>query len=226
MKDKPDKVTESKYHLYFQESLLWYNSKYLRPIYQNSLYLILNIITIILLFVLMMTIITLLPITKDVEYIIQTKNNQKGTIRYLNNNKYSYTQQVAKILLENYVINMEQYDYDNLQQQFEYIFLNSNQNVYNIFKENMSLKNPNSLINLLKNNYKQEITLLDYQMINNNEVIITFKKEIIGNNITKYENKIYNAYIKYWISNIEKHKENKTNFQVLNYKSSLLQSKN
>lgn len=167
-----DKINESIKALkesgeYFSDSIRWYERKYLYVIAERSYLILLSIIFIVGLIISYYNINNLLPMNKKVEFAIFTDNSLDYYSRILKlqqKDDLNTEELIAKYLINYYVIMRENYDFNNLKEQEEYIKNNSSKQAFKNFKNYMSLTNVNSPILVFQKRIKKsiKITSIDF----------------------------------------------------------------
>ncbi|AFB26018.1 MULTISPECIES: virB8 family protein [spotted fever group] len=214
---------------YFIDARKWYNFKYILPFSHRSLLLLICTIFTLLLTLVCININILLPINKKVNYLIKDDAEKQAAIT---NTKHStlvkpYTS-IANIMLQNYVNQREEYNYDILKEQFTFIKNASTRIVYMQFANFMNIDNPLSPVIRYQKLYSRSINILSIKNINDNEAVVTFESLAKNSTDAILENMVWEARIGFIMDSISTNTspDMPFNFTVTSYKLKLLRNKN
>jgi len=197
---------------YFIDARKWYNFKYILPLSHRSLLLLICTIFTLLFTLICINIDILLPINEKVSYLIKDNAEKQATVT---NTKHSSLANpyisVANIMLQNYVKQREEYNYDILKEQFTFI-------------KNAST----SIVIRYQKLYRRSINILSITNINDNEVVVTFESLAKNSMGEILENMLWEARIGFIMDSIGINTSPDTafNFTVTSYKLKLLRNKN
>ncbi|AFC74030.1 virB8 family protein [Rickettsia montanensis] len=214
---------------YFIDARKWYNFKYILPLSHRSLLLLICTIFILLLTLICININMLLPINKKVSYLIKDDGEKQATVT---NTKHSTLANpyisVANIMLQNYVNQREEYNYDVLKEQFTFIKNASTSIVYMQFANFMNIDNPLSPVMRYQKLYRRSINILSTKNINDNEAVVTFESLAKNSTGAILENMVWEARIGFIMDSISTSISPGMpfNFTVTSYKLKLLRNKN
>ncbi|WP_342169905.1 VirB8/TrbF family protein [Rickettsia endosymbiont of Seladonia tumulorum] len=214
---------------YFSDARKWYSFKYVVPLSSRSLLLLACATFTLLLTIICINIDVLLPIKEKISYLIKSGTEKQATIT---NTKESALRDpygsVANIMLKNYVLQREEYNYDLLKQQFVFIKNSSTSIVYMQFANFMNIDNPLSPVMRYQKLYRRSINITSIQNINNNEVAVTFESLAKNSAGEVLENMLWEAKIGYIMDSIGANLPPNApfNFTVTSYKLKLLKDKN
>lgn len=214
---------------YFSDARKWYSFKYVMPLSSRSLLLLACAIFTLLLTIICINIYVLLPINQKISYLIKFSTEKQAIIT---NTKESTLldpyASVANIMLKNYVLQREKYNYDLLKQQFVFIKNSSTSIVYMQFANFMNIDNPISPVIRYQKLYRRSISITSIQNINNNEVVVTFESLAKNSAEEVLENMLWEAKIGYIMDSIGANllPNSPFNFTVTSYKLKLLKDKN
>lgn len=185
---------------YFDEARKWYSELYLYCITERSLYFYFFIIVSITFSISIFSLYSVFPLhnsipvfkfvtPKDIDYI--------SRIKPLNPNKKTdpYTA-VAQYLIENYLIQKESYNYNNIKQQNLFILNNSSRSIYRTHQNYINLSNANSPLLIYQHNISKNVKILDTRLYSDSRGLPTYSDitfdiiETDNNN----NNKIINTY--------------------------------
>ena len=124
---------------YFKDARKWYNFKYIYPLSQRSFLLIICTLLSAVLIGLILNIKDLFPIINQVRYSLSTVSDQSSAnIIKADSIKHDPRASIADIMIKNYLVHREIYDYDNLKDQFIFIQNNSTRIVFRKFYNYMN----------------------------------------------------------------------------------------
>ena len=126
---------------YFADAKEWYKYKYIHPFSQRSFILILSAVICALFIGVVININSLFPSVIQVKYSItaDTSANKSAQITRANQIENSPLASIIDVLIRNYVLKRESYNYDNLKKQFVYIKNNSTRIVFRRFYNYMNI---------------------------------------------------------------------------------------
>ncbi|QWB86374.1 hypothetical protein JRD95_00424 [Rickettsia parkeri] len=214
---------------YFIDARKWYNFKYILPLSHRSLLLLICTIFTLLLTLTCISINILLPINKKVTYLIKDDAEKQATVT---NTKYSTLVKpyiaIANIMIQNYVNQREEYNYDILKEQFTFIKNASTSIVYMQFANFMNIDNPLSPVIRYQKLYRRSINILSINNINDNEAVVTFESLAKNSTDAILENMVWEARIGFIMDSISTNTSPNMpfNFTVTSYKLKLLRNKN
>jgi len=214
---------------YFIDARKWYNFKYITPSAQRSLLLITCFVFFITFLVLLYTMYSLLPIIKQVRYSIKSANTFQTNANiiaadYIQNDPLK---SIADIMLKNYIVQRESYNYDSLRTQFTFIQNNSTRVIFRQFFNLMNIDNPLSPVMRYQKSIKRSIEILNAEYLNYDECVVTFKSVAKSNNGDIVENMLWEASLNFEIDkiNLNLPEDSRFNFAVTNYRLKLLKNK-
>ncbi|AZL15617.1 VirB8 family type IV secretion system protein [Rickettsiales endosymbiont of Stachyamoeba lipophora] len=186
-----DEITKSIYSSYksgkyFEDAIEWYGLKYLYPTAQRLNFLFYIILLALVAYMLADTSLKILEKPEKYIYMVNLENSitTKSSIKELEH-PVSSQLAIAEMLIRQFVIKYESYDYFQIPKQFEYIKNNSSREVALSFYHKMDLSNNNSPI--LKYQKHSKIVISDIKVEfydsfkpDNGRAIVTLKKNIIS----------------------------------------------
>ena len=214
---------------YFKDARKWYLLKYLAPIPQRSLLLVVCLLFVTLSVGIGINLESLFPLVTPVRYSIRSNDalSKVATILRADQIKNNALGSITDILAQGYVLRRESYDYDLLKSQFNYIQNNSTRLVFRKFYNFMGIDNAQSPIMLYQKYTRRSVNITSTKYNSNNEAIITFNSiaKSIGGEIM--ENRVWQATISFEIDkiNMDLPPDAKFNFAVTGYRLKLLQDK-
>jgi type IV secretion system protein VirB8 len=219
---------------YYQDALEWYNFKYIYPYHQRTFCAFFIIILFVLVFISLYNVMSLFPTVENHFYYLKS-NDSISKIRYISEVKEisnDYQENLTKKIIVNYVKTYEQYDYNNLRNQYTGIYRLSDAKVFEQFKNNMDLNNPDSPLHKF-GRYRKNRTIITSVVFpqkitkGNNIAIIDIKNTIYGVGVDKNIEEYKQAIVNFQVSDIEEFDINKPSFKfvVVGYKSSILEQK-
>lgn len=170
-------------------------------------------------------IISMFPRSKQLEYAVEeddSSSTMNAQITQIDTPGISDANAIAQILLQDYIIATESYDYLKLQEQYEYIHHNSTRLIYKQFQLFMSLSNDNSPILRYNKMGRRRVEIIDYKIISNNEVMITFDTNGWDTHNVFNEQKQWQVIIKYDMASINNSHKGRFSFIVTHYDVKLI----
>jgi type IV secretion system protein VirB8 len=160
---------------YYRDARNWYHKKYLFPIFEWSLLVIVILFTLFICGGLAFNVYYLFPLKIQREYLTYLDEGlDKAPVILKANSQKTELESITALLIKNYVKQREKYNYDNIKQQLLYIKNNSTKLLFKEFYEGLSLTNPNSLILKFKKDAKRTILPKAVKFSNNNMVNVNF----------------------------------------------------
>ncbi|MDP5110363.1 MAG: VirB8/TrbF family protein [Rickettsiaceae bacterium] len=214
---------------YFADAKEWYKYKYIHPFSQRSFILILSAVICALFIGVVININSLFPSVIQVKYSItaDTSANKSAQITRANQIENSPLASIIDVLIRNYVLKRESYNYDNLKKQFVYIKNNSTRIVFRRFYNYMNIDNPSSPIMRYQKGAKRKITIISAQYPSPNKALIEFNSiaENAANEVI--EDAIWQATIDLEVDDINTNLPSgaRFNFTIIDYQLKLLKDK-
>lgn len=213
---------------YFADARTWYNFKYLNPLPQKSFLLIVCSVLLIISVIVGLNLRSLFPIVKQIRYSLSTDSYQSSAnIIKANVISKDPLASIADIMVKNYLIRREEYDYDRLKDQFIFIQNNSTRIVFRKFFNFMDIDNPNSPVMLYQKYTRRSVKILSVSYPKQDEAIITFSTLAKTSGGEIFENMLWQATINFEIDkiNLSLPSDTRFNFVVTNYRLKLLEDK-
>jgi type IV secretion system protein VirB8 len=214
---------------YFTDAKEWYYFKYIQPFSHRSYLFILTLIILSSFSVILLNINVLLPMVTEVEYFIKAETSQNNTAEIIRANQINNhpLKSVADIMIKNYVIKREKYNYLNLKKQFTFIKNNSTRIVFRRFYNLMNIDNPSSPVMLYEKEGTRNIKILSAQYLPNNVAVITFRSQSNGSTAAIAENMLWQATITYEIDEFDPYLSSgsRFNFTVTDYQLKPIEDK-
>lgn len=212
---------------YYSDARKWYSYKYVHPFSQRSLTIILSIIAVIIFTCLTANIYKLFPVIVKVKYIVNADESANKSTKIIKANQIpnNPSLSVTDLLIKNYVTLRENYDYDNLRNQFIFIKNNSTRIVFNRFFESMNIDNPKSPVMLFQKKATRKTTIISTDHLADNKVAVKFNT-IAKNDLGEIvENATWQAVIEYEIDKLQANLPGGTrfNFVITDYQLSFLE---
>lgn len=213
---------------YFKDARKWYNFKYIYPLSQRSFLIIICTFFLSVVIGLIININNLFPIVNQVRYSLHATSYQStANIMKANFMKNDPLASIADIMVKNYLIHREEYDYDNLKQQFIFIQNNSTRIVFRKFYNFMNIDNPTSPVMRYQKYIRRSINITSADYPKPDEAIITFNSIAKNSGGEIFENMVWQATINFEVDklNIDLPPDSRFNFAVTNYRLKLLKDK-
>ncbi|MDG1437203.1 MAG: VirB8/TrbF family protein [Rickettsiaceae bacterium] len=161
---------------YYADARKWYRYKYIYPFTQRS-YILLFCTVISTLFIgTIININHLFPLVKQVQYSIKANSldNKTAQITRANEVENDPLGSVSNILVKNYVMKREGYDYNSLKKQFTYVKNNSTRLVFRKFYNLMDIDNPNSPVVLYQKSRRLKPSIISIKRLSPSKSIVRF----------------------------------------------------
>ena len=162
---------------YFYRSKIWYNTKYLRPLTERSYSICACLISIFLVIIIFLVIYKIFPLRVVLRYAVgfdSSTVNRQIAIKTAGSKTLSPSLAIAQSLLENYVVQVEQYDYNQLKNQLLFVQTNSTKYVFHQYY-NFILHNNRSPFNRFGDKQKRSIEILSTNFDSNTSAKIKFR---------------------------------------------------
>ena len=212
---------------YFADAKKWYEYKYVHPFSQRSFVIILTVVICTVFLSLTTNIYKLLPIIVELKYTVNAKTTANTTAKIIRADQITNNIElsVTDIMIRNYVINNENYDYNNLKKQFINTKNNSTRLVFRRFYEHMNIDNPLSPVMVYQKNATKTTSILSTNYLNNNKVIVKFNTIAKNDSGEILANQLWQATIDFEIDKIEANLPSgkRFNFIVTDYQLKLLE---
>jgi type IV secretion system protein VirB8 len=206
---------------YYIDARRWYLQKYLFPVVERNILIILTIFFLsVIFFVQSYNLISTNQDSDDIKYLVDIHDitDNYAAIKELDTN-ISPREAIAKYMCENYVTNYESYDYENLQHNINYIYNTSSANLKRSYEFLMSLNNPNSPLVLYQNFGKKNVKIISTS-VSNNTCKIFYNVTITSSQTNQALNSQWQANITFKLNNLHqlaKLKKKNLGFKVLDY---------
>jgi type IV secretory pathway component VirB8 len=203
---------------YYHNSVAWYNSNFVFPLLPGSIYIVNIVIFLVLLMTIVFNTISILPMSKELVYRIETegKDQMTASITKIDDSKVPLKDSIAKLLIKNYIHARENYDYSKLLQQYQYINNTSTISEYEKFKDYMSLSNIASPILKYKKVAIRTTKISSIKFFDDHVEIFFYAKAITDQNFL-LENSSWKVALKYEMDNIDVDASGDFNFVVTYY---------
>lgn len=210
---------------YFTDARKWYNTKYLRPYVDRTKYLACSIVIVCCLLWVLLAINDLLPIRPQIKYSISvsTVNDNQADIHHLSPSQPT-RHQIAQLIIKNYVIKREEYDYERLQEQMGFVRDTTSKAAYAQYYEYMSLKNPQSPLLRYQKYGHREIKIDSIKILKNNIARVIFHSKATNFDGQMFENLKWEALASYQDAPLDIHATHNTDYKfvITGYKLKLL----
>ncbi len=161
---------------YFVDSRKWYFNKYISPLAHRSILLGVASLFVLLLITLAININSLLPLKRSLKYIISVQGSKEQTaiVKKADSVANAPLQSILKIMLEDYVLKREKYNYDDLQSQMQYMHNTSTRTTFTQFYNYLNIDNPNSPILRYQNEVKRNIIITNTVFLDASHAEVSF----------------------------------------------------
>lgn len=214
---------------YFTEARKWYNQKYLHPLCYRSMALCAAGLFVMLAIVITMNMQSLFPLVRVLQYSITTggSGDETALITKAEQIPNNPALSISEILLKDYVIKREEYDYNSLASQMEYVKNTSTRVVYKKFYNYLSIDNPDSPVLRYQKDAKRVITVGSVRFIDDSTAEVHFSSQAKDGANQLFEDMAWVATIDFDSDKIKLHAPNDTpfNFIIMEYKLKLVGDK-
>ncbi|MDP5083628.1 MAG: VirB8/TrbF family protein [Rickettsiaceae bacterium] len=214
---------------YYTDAKHWYKHKYIHPFSQRSFVLLLSVIICVLFLGVLVNINGLFPSVIQVKYSITADTSSNKTAQILRANQVNNNPlaSVADIIIRNYILQREAYNYDNLKKQFVFVKNNSTRIVFRRFYNFMNIDNPSSPVMLYQKSIQRVPVIISTTYPTPSKAIIKFNSTARNSAGENIENMVWQATIDYEIDKIDPNLPNGTrfNFTVTDYQLKLIEDK-
>lgn len=211
---------------YFRDARNWYHTKYIHPFSHRSFLLMVSIVVTIIFCSITYNIYNLLPTYTKVRYVITLDDISNKAVKIKKADYDDGDAQISLInaLVERYVINREQYKYEDLKRQFTYIKNNSTRVVFRRFFYGMNIDNEDSPILKYQKNINRTAKIMQTSYPEDNIAVVKFKTQASDASGKQYEDKIWQVRIEYDADKISINRAtgDRFNFAVTEYELTLL----
>lgn len=215
---------------YFLDARKWYYNKYITPIAHRSISIIFTSLIILLLIVLAININSLLPITRQLKYAIAVTGGEEKVARVHNANSIANDpmKSILRIMIEDYVLQRERYNYEKLEKQIKYVHKTSNRVSFNRFYNYLNIDNPNSPVLRYQKEAKRFIEIQNLNFITDNSAEVFFTSNALDNKGNSFENLSWVAFVNFDSDGINLNLPNGTDFRfiITDYKLKLVGDNN
>lgn len=215
---------------YFTEARKWYNIKYLHPLSYRSVALCAATLFALLALVITMNLNSLFPLVRMLQYSItvSSKNDQTANVIKADQVANNPLRSIMEIMLRDYVKRREEYDYNSLASQMEYVKNTSTRLVYKRFYNYLSIDNPESPVMRYQKDAKRVIDVKSVEFIDDSSAEVTFTSEARDVSNQLFEDMTWVAGINFDSDKIKLRAPDNTpfNFVVMEYKLKIVGDKN
>jgi type IV secretion system protein VirB8 len=197
---------------YFIDARNWYHTKHLAPVSQRIWVFYTLILLAALFCALILNINLMLPITQKITYPIDvysdiTEGEPNAKILEIPESSLGADAPfrfIATELIRGYVINRENFDYDDLGRQIKYIQTSSTRLVFRKFYNYMSASNPDSPLMRYQKYAKRKIEIQSIKYISNEEVAVTFVSKARAKGGGDFEHLLWSANVHFNMGEVGK----------------------
>lgn len=207
---------------YFIDARIWYIRKYIYPITERSIMITFSLIFLIIAIIIACMINSLYPNQFKIPVAINIANSidYSPKIDKINNKVDDPRLLIAKRLASYYVKNRESYNYPQLEEQSIKLSNLSTKFIYKEWYNNLSFDNPNSSINLYKDNHIRSIIIqsIDLNKLISNGLIINYQATVREIKTNQQVVNNYQVKLAYSMNELDINQQ-KFNFVVTEYES-------
>jgi type IV secretion system protein VirB8 len=212
---------------HFQEAKIWYQEKYLQPLLHRSVLVCVTTILIVILIIMSAQIYKLLPAHIVIDYGIvfdDSNIDRKITITPAKGVEDNIELSIAKILLENYVIEREKYHYSSLKNQIDFVKINSSNKVFTQYYNFISINNGLSPVLHFQDKITRSIEIIYTNFTSDYSAQVQFRSVAKDANQKIVEQTLWQTDINFEIDQVDIKKANgsKFNFKITHYNIKLL----
>jgi type IV secretion system protein VirB8 len=214
---------------YFKDARNWYNWKYILPMTHRVWLFYIFLLSFIMLITLGVNINNLLPIKQKLTYAINVssdveKGETKAKVLEMDKLYGTPTRFIANNLLANYVMKREEFNYEELDGQVEYVQKNSSRLTFKRFYNYMNVNNPESPVMRYQQYATRKIQITDMKFITDTNVVVSFNSVAKDSSNKAFENLKWEANIRFDMGEVGKrlNSGSKFKFIVTDYNLKLL----
>ncbi|GAB4162936.1 MAG: virB8 family protein [Rickettsiaceae bacterium] len=211
---------------YFKDAREWYKHKYIHPFSHRSFLLLISIIICALFLGIIINIQNLFPSVIQVKYSItaDTSANKSAQIIRADHIENDPLASIADVIVRNYVVNRENYDYDKLKKQFIYVKNNSTRITFRRFYDFMNIDNPSSPVMTYQKRATRTTDIISTTYPSATKALVKFNAIARNTAGEILENTVWQATIDFEIDEINTNlpSGSRFNFTVTDYKLELL----
>lgn len=211
---------------YFIDARRWYNFRYLYPTVQRSGIFLLFVIFTLVCITVALNIQSMLPLASQVKYALVSTHVDKttATVTHATGIAKNPLASISDIIVKNYVVRRESYNYNLMQDQFTFIQKNSTRIVFKQFSNFMNIDNALSPVMRYQKSYQRSIEIISAKYPSANEAIVTFHSIAQNSAREVIEDMIWQAHLNFDIDqiNISAPNNSRFNFAVTDYKLKLI----
>ncbi|MES2215449.1 MAG: VirB8/TrbF family protein [Pseudomonadota bacterium] len=215
---------------YFIDARKWYNSKYIHPLSHRSIVACSASVGVLLLVFIFLTIQSLLPLTKQLKYsiFVNSLSQQSAQVTKADQVANNPLLSIAQILIEDYIKSREQYTYDKLDSQMQYVQKTSTRMVFKKYFDYFSMDNVDSPVIRYQKEAQRKIFIDGIKFLDNNHAEVKFTSTATDATNKIFENISWLSFISFETDDIVLNKpaESAFNFVVTDYKIQMLGDKN
>ena len=206
---------------YFKDAREWYVQKYLCPITERTILVIMMSVLLFAAFVTITSIFSTLPIERQVPFIVKVSNSidYYSVIKRIGINSEDPQRPLTEHLISNYVLGRESYDYSKLEAQKKRVKGSSSKQVYKRFIADLSINNPTSPILLYQQEIQRTVEILSVTLQSSDKsfdsALVKFKATLNNGRTGQKDTSIYSALIAFTISDINEISQTKTPMQFI-----------
>ncbi len=212
---------------YYKDSREWYKYKYIHPFSERSCLILFVFIICVLLIGVIININNQFPSVVPVQYSINADSSDNKTAKIIKANQIDNDPlaSILDIMIKNYVIKRESYNYYDLRKQFIFVKNNSTRIVFRRFYNFMNIDNPSSPVMKYQKFLHRVPRIISISYKNMSTAIVKFESVINDSAGKNLEKMVQQATIEYEIDKIDPDLPNDTrfNFTVTNYQLKLLE---
>jgi type IV secretion system protein VirB8 len=213
---------------YFVDARKWYNFKYVSPVAQRSQIFMICCIFLIGFVSLPYSLYSIFPLSKQVRYSIKSNEIYQTGANIIPANSFPHSplQSIADIMVKNYVVQRESYNYDELKKQFIFLQNHSTRVVFRQFVNFMNIDNRDSPIMRYQKTIKRSVNISSVDYDGEGGCAVIFNSIAKNDNGDIVENILWQAVLNFQIDeiNLNLPHDSRFNFTITNYRLKLLKN--
>lgn len=152
---------------YYRDARKWYAHKYLYPIAERSLLMMVALCTLVIALIVLYNFNGVFPLKKEVPFIVKVEDSidYYSVIKPLAKESEDTQKMITEYLISDYVITYEAYNFRHLAKQEQHIKASSSKQVFKAFASLMSTDNPESPILVYQKSSTKAIKVLSVSLV-------------------------------------------------------------
>ncbi len=228
MESENTKSKIQEYNYWKNNPHIWYFRKYIIPLNEISILILLNILGLCFFLVIFGNVVSLFPLAKSYRIFLESNKFDYKNIKFfhISTNK-DIENSFFNLLVKNYIEKVEFFSINQVKKQINFILNNSSESVTQNFLHYISNSNSESPVLRYAHYYVKKVNILNLENLSDNKVRAYIETQTFNRNQELAEKLIYEIQLKFDsdFSLLKNHYEsNKINFKVIEYSRKLLKA--